>query len=62
MKLKRKTKLPKTELENIKAGFLDYDTTKLSAEYTIDGKLIKIETDDPALITYLKSNNIMVNE
>jgi len=44
----------KTELEEIKELFPDYDNTKLSAEIGINGNIISIETENLTLINALK--------
>ena len=46
---------PKTELEELKEQFPNYDTIGLKAEYDGKGNLISIETDDSTLINLLKS-------
>ncbi len=45
---------PKTELEEIKELFPDYDKTELNAEYDMNGNIIKIETENQTLINALK--------
>jgi len=51
---------PKSELEQLKEFCkeqgIDYNKTKLVAEYTIDGKIKSLETDEPIILDYLKSN------
>ncbi len=45
---------PKTELEEIKELFPDYDKTELNAEYDLNGNIISIETENSDLINILK--------
>lgn len=45
---------PETEIQKIRRLFPNYDKTKLKAEYSVDGKIIKIETDNVALQNILK--------
>ncbi len=56
MKLSRDRQ--KTEREEIKELFPNYDKTKLEAEYDINGNIISIETEDEALIEILKSKGL----
>ena len=44
-----------TEIEKIRRMFPNYDKTELRAEYTTDGKIIKIETDNTALQAILRA-------
>jgi len=56
-KLKRNK--PKTEIEQIKEAFPNYDKTKLRAEYDSMGNIISIETDDKELIKILKVKGLI---
>ena len=47
--------IPKTQMEEIKSLFPDYDTTKLEAVYDTMGNIISIKTDNITLINLLKS-------
>ena len=57
MKLSKTRK--KTEIEELKEEFPDYDKTELEAEYDINGNVISIETKDPDLIKLLKSKGYL---
>lgn len=46
---------PETELEKIKQSFPLYDTTELEAEYTTDGKIVFITTNNTALKAILRT-------
>ena len=39
----------KTELQQLKENFPNYNTTKLNAEYDMQGNIISIETTNPGL-------------
>ena len=45
---------PETEIQKIRRLFPNYDKTKLKSEYSVDGKIINIETDNVALQNILK--------
>lgn len=44
-----------TELEKIKRLFPNYDKTKLEAEYSSDGKILKLKTDNVALQAIMRT-------
>jgi len=50
---------PDTELIKIKRLFPNYNTTRLKAEYTTDGKIIKLITDNPALQAILRTEGFI---
>ena len=43
-----------TEIEHIRKLFPNYDKTKLEAEYSINGEIIKITTSEKTLQTIMK--------
>ena len=46
---------PETGLEKIKRLFPKYDETQLEAEYTMDGKIIKLKTNNSALQAIMRA-------
>lgn len=50
---------PEIELERIKRLFPNYDKTPLEAEYTTDGKIIKITTSNVALQAILRTEGFI---
>jgi len=45
----------KTEIEDVRVQFPNFDEIKLKAEYTTQGKIIFLETNDGPLIAFLRS-------
>ena len=46
---------PETELAKIRRLFPKYDKTELEAEYTTDGKIIKLKTNNLALQAIMRT-------
>ncbi len=56
---KLKTTKPLTEIQDVILQFPNYNDTKLEAEYDTMGNIIKIETDDAALIVILRAKGLV---
>ncbi len=56
---KLKTTKPLTEIQDVISQFPNYNDTKLEAEYDTMGNIIKIETDDAALIVILRAKGLV---
>ena len=56
---KLKTTKPQSQLEKVISLFPKYHETKLNAECDTMGNILRIETDDTALITILKAEGLV---